>query len=116
MSRRGRTGPAAFHDADERDMIGAFERGEYQRLPPAQEKRVKAELQAAARAWMATERREARINIRVRPSDLAALKVKAAAEGLPYQTLVASLIHKYVAPHVVVTAPATPAARKRRTA
>jgi predicted DNA binding CopG/RHH family protein len=116
MSRRGRTGPAAFHDAEERRIIGAFKRGEYRRLPPAQEKRVKAELQAAARAWMATERREARINIRVRPSDLAALKVKAAAEGLPYQTLVASLIHKYVAPDVVVTAPVTPAARKRRTA
>ncbi len=97
-------------------MITAYERGEYRRLPPAQEKHMKAELQAAARAWMATERKEARINIRLRPSDLAALKRAAATEGLPYQALAASLIHKAVAAYVVAPETTTRTPRSRRTA
>jgi len=37
-----------------------------------------------------------RMNIRITKNDLAGIKLKAAEEGLPYQTLVASVIHKYV--------------------
>ena len=42
-------------------------------------------------------RKEARINIRISNGDLERLKQKAAHEGLPYQTLIASILHKYVA-------------------
>jgi len=41
-------------------------------------------------------RKDARINIRPSSKDLRGLQKKALAEGIPYQTLVASILHKYV--------------------
>ncbi|MCA1806168.1 MAG: hypothetical protein LC646_12805 [Xanthomonadaceae bacterium] len=41
-------------------------------------------------------RKDARINIRLSSKDLRGLQKKALAEGIPYQTLVASILHKYV--------------------
>ena len=43
--------------------------------------------------------KDARINIRISSSDLKRIKQKAAYEGLPYQTLIASVLHKYSAGH-----------------
>ena len=40
--------------------------------------------------------KDQRMNIRLTKSDLDGVKLKAMEEGLPYQTLVASIIHKYV--------------------
>jgi len=40
--------------------------------------------------------KDQRMNIRVTKNDLDGIKVKAAEEGIPYQTLVASIIHKYI--------------------
>jgi predicted DNA binding CopG/RHH family protein len=39
------------------------------------------------------------MNIRISKSDLNGIRAKAAEQGIPYQTLVASIIHKYVAGH-----------------
>jgi len=41
-------------------------------------------------------RKNARINIRLSTADLEMLKRRAADEGLPYQSLIASVLHKYV--------------------
>jgi predicted DNA binding CopG/RHH family protein len=41
-------------------------------------------------------KKDARINIRLCSKDLRGLQKKALAEGIPYQTLVASILHKYV--------------------
>ena len=41
-------------------------------------------------------RKDARINIRLSTADLEMLKRRAAEEGLPYQSLIASVLHKYV--------------------
>jgi predicted DNA binding CopG/RHH family protein len=41
-------------------------------------------------------KKDARINIRLPSKDLRGLQKKALAEGIPYQTLVASILHKYV--------------------
>ena len=40
--------------------------------------------------------KDQRMNIRITKNDLDGIKLKAMEEGLPYQTLVASVIHKYV--------------------
>jgi len=40
--------------------------------------------------------KDARINIRLSSRDLCGLQKKAVAEGIPYQTLVTSILHKYV--------------------
>lgn len=42
-----------------------------------------------------TYRKDARVNLRVRSDDLERLKKIAAYEGIPYQTLIASILHKY---------------------
>jgi predicted DNA binding CopG/RHH family protein len=40
--------------------------------------------------------KDQRMNIRITKNDLDGIKLKAMEEGLPYQTLVSSIIHKYV--------------------
>jgi predicted DNA binding CopG/RHH family protein len=43
-----------------------------------------------------TFKKDKRINIRIASRDLAALQRRALEEGLPYQSLVSSVLHKYV--------------------
>ena len=52
-----------------------------------------AEYQAAAQA---AQRKDKRVNIRMTDSDLMRFKRKAAEEGLPYQSLISSVLHKYI--------------------
>jgi predicted DNA binding CopG/RHH family protein len=42
-----------------------------------------------------TIKKNQKINIRIADNDLAALKRRAAREGIPYQTLIRSVLHKY---------------------
>jgi predicted DNA binding CopG/RHH family protein len=85
----------AFHDDEERKLITAYERGEFK--PVKDQKRAK---QAAVQAAQRYMRKDARINIRLSTADLELLKQRAVEEGLPYQTLIASLLHKYVSGRV----------------
>jgi predicted DNA binding CopG/RHH family protein len=43
----------------------------------------------------ATFKKDRRLNIRLSSEDLEAIQKPALADGLPYQTLIASLLHKY---------------------
>ena len=52
--------------------------------------------QTAVRAARRYLRKDARVNIRLSSADLEMLKRRAAEEGLPYQSLIASILHKYV--------------------
>jgi len=84
---------AAFIDPEEKDMIEAFETSESDPpsfLTPSR----KLEIETLARATMLDER--AKISLRVPKGDLVQLKSRALQEGIPYQTLINSLIHKYV--------------------
>ena len=45
------------------------------------------------------------MNIRISQKDLNALKIRAAEEGLPYQTLVSSIVHKYLSSNLVERKP-----------
>jgi predicted DNA binding CopG/RHH family protein len=78
-------------DRDERELLEAFEAGELKRPPDAAD--IQKRHQKYAEAMF---KKDARINIRLSSKDLRALQKKALAEGIPYQTLVASIIHKYV--------------------
>jgi predicted DNA binding CopG/RHH family protein len=80
-----------FQDDEERDLIAAYERGEFK--PVKNQKRAMQIAVQAARRYL---RKDARINIRLSSADLEMLKRRAAEEGLPYQTLIASVLHKYV--------------------
>ena len=59
----------------------------------------KAKVQARKTAAH-TLRKDVRINIRLSSVDVSHIKQKAAYEGLPYQTLIASVLHKYAAGHL----------------
>ena len=52
---------------------------------------------ATARYAKATFRKDRRLNIRLSSKDLEAIQKRALEEGLPYQTLISSLLHKYAA-------------------
>ena len=77
---------------EEREILDAFEAGKLKSVPHAQE--LLTRHQAYARAAL---KKDARINIRISSHDLRALQKRALEEGMPYQTLVASILHKYVA-------------------
>ena len=78
-------------DRDEADLLDSFERGEWQ---PVGEK--EARLSDYRDYAKATFRKDRRINIRISAKDLDALKMRALEEGLPYQTLISSVLHKWV--------------------
>jgi predicted DNA binding CopG/RHH family protein len=77
-------------DAYEREILEAFEKG---KLKPIVTKSELGKLKAAARA---TGIKDRRVNIRLSSIDLSDIQVKALEEGIPYQTLIASILHKYV--------------------
>jgi predicted DNA binding CopG/RHH family protein len=80
-----------YFDAEERELAESFERGEWRPV-----KNVKREIQKLRDAAKNTLKKDARINIRLSSKDLGDVQVMAAGEGIPYQTLVSSIIHKYV--------------------
>jgi len=75
---------------DEQELLDALEAGEYESV--LTESRRK-ELQATANF---TFKKDKRINIRISNRDLAAIQSKASKGGIPYQTLMSSIIHKYI--------------------
>lgn len=75
---------------DEQDLLASLEAGEY--VSTLTEKRKK-ELESAAAN---TFKKDKRINIRISNRDLVAIQSTAFREGIPYQTLVSSILHKYV--------------------
>jgi len=76
--------------ADERGLLDSLESGEYESVLTDERRK---ELEAAATH---TFKKDKRINIRISNRDLTAIQTKASEEGLPYQTLVSSIIHKYI--------------------
>jgi len=75
---------------EEKALLDAVESGEY--VSTLTEARKK-ELEAVATN---TFKKDKRINIRISNRDLIAVQSRASEEGIPYQTLVSSIIHKYV--------------------
>ena len=78
-------------DAEEQEILDAFEAGTLKRSANAKAEIKRHQVYAAA-----TLQKDSRINIRLSSKDLRSLQKRALQEGLPYQTLIASLLHKYV--------------------
>ena len=75
---------------EEQGLLDAVEAGEFESI--LTESRRK-ELESIASN---TFKKDKRINIRISNRDLAAIQSRALQEGMPYQTLVSSIIHKYI--------------------
>ena len=78
-------------DQEENEILEAFESGNVKRAKNASETQKRHKEYAKAML-----KKDARINIRLPSKDLRGLQKRALSEGIPYQTLVASILHKYV--------------------
>ena len=78
-------------DKEEREILDSVERGEWRSIKPTQR-----QLEHYAQIARNTLRKDERMNIRISKADLNRLRARAAEEGIPYQTLVTSVLHKYV--------------------
>ena len=78
-------------DEEELQILRDFERGEFESIRNFREEKRK--LEEAARNTLQKDRR---INIRISSRDLEQIRKRAAKEGIPYQTLISSTLHKLV--------------------
>jgi len=74
----------------EKELIESVDRGEWRSARGGKRERSRF-----ARYAKATFRKDRRLNIRISSKDLEAIQKRALEEGLPYQTLISSLLHKY---------------------
>jgi predicted DNA binding CopG/RHH family protein len=82
-------------DKDEAQLLKAYEAGEFESvLTPARKKQIQE-------AATSTFKKDKRINIRISSRDLNTIQKRALVEGIPYQTLVSSILHKYVSGNLV---------------
>ena len=79
-------------DPEEKELLESVERGAWSKVL-----RAKTARNRYARYATATFRKNRRLNIRLSSKDLEAIQKRALAEGLPYQTLISSLLHKFAA-------------------
>jgi predicted DNA binding CopG/RHH family protein len=79
------------YDKEELDLMKSIETEEWVSVDNLEE-----EIKKAQEAAKATLTKSERMNIRISPNDLRRLKIRAMEEGMPYQTLVSSIIHKYL--------------------
>ena len=99
-------------DAYEREILAAFDSGKLKSVA------TRAELDGFREAARATAVKDRRVNIRLSSIDLSDIQVKALEEGMPYQTLIASVLHKFVSGCLVekmqtITDRSSQTARKR---
>ena len=78
-------------DSEEQEILDAFGRGELRSQPDAE-----AEINAAQEAAHNTFNKTRRVNLRLTEQDFDRAHVRAREEGIPYQTLLSSVIHKYL--------------------
>lgn len=83
-------------EEEEKDILESFERREWSPV-----KNAKKEMKRLQRYAKNTLQKDKRINIRMSSRDLDEVQVIAAREGIPYQTPVSGIIHKYVSGYLV---------------
>jgi len=77
---------------DDAELLASLENKEWRSV-----RNQKSEKKRYATIAQLTLRKDKRINIRISQHDLYGIQARAIREGIPYQTLIASIIHKYVA-------------------
>ena len=81
---------------EEKELLESVEREEWKTIP-----HVKKETKRYQEYAKATLKKDKRVNIRLSEKDLHDIQKKAIREGLPYQTLIASILHKYISGQLV---------------
>lgn len=83
-------------DKYEKDILESFEKGEWKEI-----KGIKKEINRHKNYAKAAIKKDKRINIRISHKDLESLQQIAMEEGIPYQTVISSVLHKYVSGRLV---------------
>ncbi len=83
-------------DEEEKEILEAFERGELKRVANADQ-----EIERIRLAARNTLKKSKRVTLRVTEHDFNAAHIRAMEEGMPYQTLLSSVIHKYLSGRLV---------------
>jgi len=83
-------------DKFEKEILAEFDKGVLKSTAPSKAKLAKFKAAASA-----TFLKEKRVNIRLSTPDLMDIQARALEEGMPYQTLIASVLHKFVAGRLV---------------
>jgi predicted DNA binding CopG/RHH family protein len=78
-------------NSEEREVLKSYEKGEWNSTKKLSSSRK--ELQQYAKA---AQRKDKRVNIRISGNDLEQLQHRAVHEGIPYQTLISSVLHKFL--------------------
>lgn len=76
---------------EEQELLESVESGEWEPIPNIDQ--AKTEYQTYAASML---KKDKRVNIRMTSRDLAAIQTRALEEGIPYQTLISSILHKYL--------------------
>lgn len=77
--------------AEEEKNESEIESGDWTPVDDNEVKRLRTELVGAAKIGS----KDARVNLRLNPEDVERIREKAEREGIPYQTLIGSVLHKY---------------------
>ncbi len=83
-------------DAEEKDILATYGADEWQSVENRE-----AEIHKYRQYARATFKKDKRVNIRMSKRNLEALQKKALEEGIPYQTLISSILHKYITGRLV---------------
>ena len=83
-------------DKEEREILESYEQDEW--VPVAHPEAERERYRSYAEA---TFKKDKRVNIRISQKDLEAIQKRALEEGIPYQTLIASVLHKYLSGRLV---------------
>lgn len=76
---------------EEKDILETYEADEWKSV-----ENIKADTAKYQEYASATFKKDKRVNIRISTKNLEALQQKALEEGIPYQTLISSVLHKYI--------------------
>ncbi len=77
-------------DQEEQELLASFEQDEWRSIQGRE-----PEIERYREYARATFKKDMRVNIRMSSKDLDGLKKRALEEGIPYQTLMSSVLHKY---------------------
>jgi len=77
-------------DSEEQEILNSVEKGEWISILTSERK---AEINEIAKN---TFKKTKRVNIRMNERDFERIQIKAIEENIPYQTLIGSILHKYL--------------------
>jgi len=80
----------------EKSVLKSVEKDEWKSV-----RGVKGKIKKYQEYAKATFRKDKRVNIRISEKDLVGLQKRAVEEGLPYQTLISSILHKFISGRLI---------------